>query len=137
MPRTSGGKSAEKLLGVWIDYDSRHDQARSRGHCAIAHRIRESDPDIHRVDVTYESIAFSYHSNRKRMYFNTTPTAKKFILQLDTGKEPEPFMLVLRRSDLIKVYNTISLGRLRPVIEHDGRGSGPRGPRMRSLPVPA
>jgi len=136
MTRTSGGKSAEKLLETWVDYSSKHDQARSRAHCAIANRIAESDPDIHRVDVTYDTIAFSRHSDRKRLYFNTTPAAQKFIRLLDTGKEPEPFMLVLRRSDLSKVYNVISLGEP-SVIQHDGRGSGPRGPRMRSLPVPA
>jgi len=127
--------SRRVMLKEWIYYDPDFDQVRSPSHCAIANRIAESDPDIRRVEVQRESIRFTYASTRMRMEFRTPPDARRFLNAFDQGKRPRGFMLILRASDLVAEWSIGMVPWGRVVIEHDGRGSGPRGPRLRPLPA--
>jgi|SRR5215471_9692853 len=125
-------ENRKPLLTEWVEYDLDRDIPRSPGHCPVARAIKESDPNIGWVKVGQDTLHFTYLDTRVKMVFRTPPSARAFLIELDFGGRPTPFMLVLRKSDLIKA-NYQGQPFRQVVIEHDGRGSGPRGPRMRPL----
>jgi len=135
------------LLQVMVYPDLAADKFADTRDCAIAHRIRESDPDIDHVYVSENRITIRRISTNLLYHFRMPLNGATFregfdILQPKQvagepilAKEiPPPFMLILRESDLEKTEYSCR-GRSEPniVIEHDGRKSGPRT--HRSIPT--
>ena len=125
----------EILLHEWVSFDpARHDIPRSQSHCPIAHAIKRWNPELSWIMVKNNTISFTHLGERMRWVYQTPPEAMRFIHDIDHGKYDRGFFLVLHVEELIKA--TYLGPTLRPgVIEHDGRGSGPRGPRLRPVSV--
>src|SRR5215207_5481740 len=82
----------------------------SEGYCPIANRLKE-DPDILSPKVTDKMITFSRRSTDQRYWYQTPPTAVRFIHAVDaileTKEVPPPFTLVLTNADLIKFKDRV------------------------------
>jgi hypothetical protein len=127
-------ESERIVLQRWVDFDPRFDKPRNISECPIAKAINKSNPMIRWVNVRSDTISYTHMGMRKRFVFQTPPKAADFIHDVDHGNRARGFMLVLRVKDIIQVT------RLGPplrqhVIQHDGRGAGPRGPRLRPIQI--
>jgi hypothetical protein len=104
-------KRERKLhIQLWVRYDPNHDVVGSRKYCPISNRIRESDPNICRVDVKRTKspvgvegviIAFSRLDTDQRYYYWGPSEAARFVTTFDSGKAPRSFMLELTDDDLL------------------------------------
>ncbi len=130
----TGDESQRIVLQRWVDFDPRFDMPRSPSHCPIAKAISKSHPEISWVSVRSDTISYTHRGMRKRFIFQTPPEAVTFIHNVDHGNRARGFMLVLKVKDLIMVKRLGPTIR-QTVIEHDGRGAGPRGPRLRPITV--
>lgn len=108
------------------------DHIRRPTQCPIANRIRESDSDIVRVNVTRAKITYARLSTDLHYTHDTPAKAQRFIEILDDSRVPQRFMLEL---DEATAY-------VRPVMHYLARGRAIpgeqpvlRGPRMRVIPA--
>jgi len=97
------------LVEVLVDYDPDRDQPKNPYHCPISHALLE-DPDITKVFTTYDYIAFTRISERRRYYVRMPAEGKRFIRTLHryydrlVKRRPALFRLRLWKSDIIDTY---------------------------------
>ena len=107
---------------------TKHDSRYHRSNCPIANSIKREFGPSCRADVNKGIIAFT--RGGIRYWFEAPFEAIQFQQAYDHQENPDGFTLVLRRHMLRKWVYSVSIPG-RHVIQHDGRGSGPRGPRIR------
>jgi hypothetical protein len=106
------------------------DHIRRPTQCPIANRIRESDSDIVRVNVTRAKITYARLSTDLHYTHDTPAKARLFIATLDESRVPKNFQLELDEATAF----------VRPVMHYIGMAPRigervARGARMRVVPA--
>ena len=78
-------------------------EARDSGHCMIAEAIKEAVPNAQNISVDLQTCRYSDPVRRVRLVYLTPRAAQVALVMFDLGKHGDPFTMVLRNAQVVKM----------------------------------